>query len=222
MKTAQIMEVNYAGIKVQQNHKTRMINATEFLERWNSSHVDAINVEGNQRVIIRENHVFKSLDNFKRLEGFDRYLAKVSELENIPVDKLIVSKRGKYGGTWVHELVFIKMLRWLSPEFEAVGDKILQNKILEYRDNSGESYKALCKAMDEQGLIQDNFDYARVAKLIALACLGTAERGQWNIASTEQLQHRQNIETFLTQAIESGFIKDINTLLNYINSQRFK
>jgi len=220
MKTAQIMSVDYAGITVQQNHKTRQINATEFLGRWNSSNATSINIEENQDVvIIRDLPVFKDLVEFKRLSGINRYLAKMSEIQGIPVDKLIVSKRGKNGGTWVNELVFIKMMRWLSPEFEAIGDKILQSKILEYRDQSGEAYKALCESMDKNGLIKDHWDYAKIGTAISYSVLNDSSKGCWNNATEEQLEKRKDIEVYLTQTINDGFITSIEQAVKLINKK---
>ena len=40
-----------------------------------------------------------------------------------PINKIIESKKGKYGGTWVHPQVLTHLAQWISPEFAVQVNK---------------------------------------------------------------------------------------------------
>lgn len=131
------------------------------------------------------------------------------------------TKRGRYAGTWANIYILIDAAMKLDPAFKVrVVDTFINGKILEYRDSSGNHYKEMCAAMGNAGIVTDPLDYARVAKSITFACLGTTEKEQWNTATKEQLQRRDQIELFLSQAITAGFITGLNMAFEYVRQQR--
>ena len=208
---------NFLGLTVEQNHKTGQINATKFLEQYNAVNVDrALKHDEIQKVtLMRGNHVFKNIDNFKRLEGLDEYLSEVALIEGCNVSDLMVSRRGKNGGTWIRPLVFCKLCRWVSPKFEAHADKILYDHLLELRDKSGDEYKALCAALKAKELATDKFDYMKIAAAISKRVLTTCDN--WDTANETELSLRHEIEKYIARAVSDGFIKTLSQALSKIS-----
>lgn len=107
--------------------------------------------------------------------------------------------KGRSGGTWVHPLIFVDLATWISPEFKVKIYKWVLDGLLEHRDNSGDSYKAMNKALTENYNIQDPTFYIRLANFIAKAC-GVLHKGKdkWQLATEDQLKLRDNIHKRIT------------------------
>ena len=62
---------------------------------------------------------------------------------------LIQTKRGKGGGTWAHLMIMIHAAAYLDKDFEVdVYYSFIKNKILQWRDESGDQYNLLKDAID--------------------------------------------------------------------------
>jgi len=245
METEQIMTRSLHGIEFTQNHKTTFINLTEIVENFNkisfinqrvpigdnSTELEICNV--NQRVPIGQDNAElefrnspKELKRFFETQQTQNFLYALAKDDKCQVSDLIKAKRGRYGGTWAHPLVFVKLCCWLSPEFEVAALKIVYDNLLEYRDDSGEAYKNLCTAMMQKGLIPTKSKkeikrhYTLLGQSLALAILGKAEKADWNEATEEQLKERVKVETFLTQAVEAGLLPSIKSVVEYILKEK--
>lgn len=106
MKTPQMMLRKIGDIEFHQNHKTAMINATEFLENLRSLQV--VENEGDSKSVPRSLLEFRFNNNDLRWNIFERqkqtqsYLQALSRSEGIPIDELVISKKGRYGCTHAH------------------------------------------------------------------------------------------------------------------------
>lgn len=247
MKNAVIMiRENFLGLQVEQNHKTGMINATKFLAQYNATNVANSLTVVNQDTqdkrdvsLSSDNHVTneivanqdvtllcdirttKDMRHFKRLEGLDEYMSEVALINNCNVKDLMMTRRGKYAGTWIHPLMFVKMCRWLSPKFEAHADKIIHDHLLQLRDQSGDEYKSMCKALSDNDLINDQWDYAKVAQAIARGILGTGKTvvGSWDTATAKQLDARRSLETYIATAVNDGLIDSLSQVIKIIKKR---
>jgi len=129
------------------------------------------------------------------------------------------TKRGRYAGTWANIYILIDAAMKLDPAFKVrVVDTFIKGKILEYRDQSGDGYKALCAVMDDAGMIKDKWDYSTIAQAIAFNVLGTRQRELWNLASKEQLAERDRLEGNLTFAVKNGYITTVVQVIKAINT----
>jgi len=162
------------------------------------------------------------LSNFKELDCYVDSAERMKFSDLIPkFPHLIQTKRGRYGGTWMHLNLLLKLASLLDPDLEAlIYDAFVTGNILEYRDESGDEYKALCKSMDEKGLMSDTWDYAKVGQAIAYCVLGTKQKGCWNDATEKQLEERKTLEKYLTQAISDEFITDIAGIMKTIEKRK--
>jgi hypothetical protein len=128
-------------------------------------------------------------------------------------DNLTVLKTegGENGGIWCHLYMLLKAAAHLDKAFEVqVYDELVKGKILEWRDTSGDSFIELNKVLDDKFDIGDKYwVYANIANDVSLHVLGSSEKGQWNTASKEQLEHRTRILTDLTTFVSRGFLKTV-------------
>ena len=142
-----------------------------------------------------------------------------------PKKMLAVKKRrGRYGGTWAHVKVAVRVGIEINPEFaDAVIDTFINQQLLQRRDEGGEAFKALMEAV-HQYLSPNQWDYAQISTKISQAVFydlpvyQTEMRNIWNTHhATPHRQHlRRDICNSLTQMIEIGFIEEINDLYSAI------
>lgn len=132
----------------------------------------------------------------------------------------IKTKRGKYGGTWANLFILLDAAATLDAKFKfAIYETFINNKILLFRDESGDNFKSLNVAIDKylptsKGIALNINSYINSAKLIKN--LVRPDGGDWNKATAAQLKQRNIIETKVAGVLEMGLIKDENHLLETI------
>ena len=165
----------------------------------------------------------KYISNFKELEKHidKNNKVKYSKLMN-EFPNLIKSKRGKYGGTWMHLNLLLKLAAICDPDLEAlIYDTFIKHKILDWRDYSGDSFKELCSLLNRKGLIRSEEDYKDLSRQIKIKVLGERHKGVidvWNrIATKEQLEQRDKLESYLINIINDDLINSFDNCLNIID-----
>jgi hypothetical protein len=182
MKTAVIMERDLLGCTIRQNHKTGMLNAND------------LHKVGNQ---MRKQHGFteKQMGSYFNLDSTSELINEVCLVENIGVDEVKKSTKGKYGGTWINPIIFVDMAMWYSPQLKV---RILQwviDGLLDARDDSGDSFKKMNSVLIRQFPQEYNqLKAAEAAKTIALECKVGSGKDKWQKASEEQLKLRAKIQ----------------------------
>ncbi len=162
----------------------------------------------------------ESLSNFNELEKYLDLYGKVNYKELIKqFPDLIQSKKGRYGGTWMHVNLLLKLASILDPDLEAlIYDTFVTGKILQLRDDGGESFKALNVAIDNYlptsgGVGNNKHMYCKAAEKIRKV-VGLDKQVLWNNATTEQLAHRDKLLTNTVMFLERGFLQTEQDLLN--------
>jgi hypothetical protein len=207
MKTNAVMKREFGGDFIRQNTKDRMLNANDMLNIWNRDNPT------NQK---RIQHYF---DNKSTHEFMEAILVELN-LNNrnsgeLKKSNLYSTKKGKYGGTWMNEYLFIDFAMWLNPQFRAkvviwVSDQLIVNRV-----QAAGMYKELSSAMN------NNFkdpDYGTVAKAMNLIVFGKHESGIRNTGTESQLVELRDIEIKMEFAISSGFIKSQEELLSQLRT----
>ncbi|MCK5716131.1 MAG: KilA-N domain-containing protein [Thiomargarita sp.] len=232
MKTEVILSRLFAGGAIRQLSKSGFLNATDITGIYNAMRC------GGGRAPKEMNDFFKSIStedymvalcnelnlngNSKQEDspvysnGMDKGIEKVwtpADLKSI--------KRGKNNmGTWLHPYLFTKYAMWLSPEFEVKIIIWITDQLLELRNDSGDEYKALCKALKTSELAIESWDYAKVAKCIAKRVLGSAQAGCWDGVDAKQLELRRDIETYVARVISGGFITSLSQVIEMIKTYK--
>lgn len=134
---------------------------------------------------------------------------------------VMAASRGHNGGTWMHPLLFIKFAMWLNPRFEVKVLKFVRDKMLEYRDEAGEAYKALSSAVAR--IVPDcrmRAVMTTVAKGINYVLWNVHSNGERNLHATDgEMRRLHEYERHLAATIDDGFIRSEGGLVAHLRRQ---
>ena len=148
MKTNQLMNVAFSSGNVRVYHNTSMGSLTDLFSIGNAMRVQ----EGKRAAVLSQ-----FLESGRTIE----FASVIKEVHRIEPYEVV--GRGAKGGTWACLQMMIFAAEYLSPRFHLeVIDAFINNKILEWRDVSGDEFKALNIAIetyDPTGVGADAFNY---------------------------------------------------------------
>lgn len=163
----------------------------------------------------------KSLDKFMKSQQTEAFIASIARNEGLAVEDVVKTSRARAdrgGGTWVHPMLFIDLCMWLDSDFKYKALKFVQDQMLRFRDEAGEAYKVLCKAVAQ---ITPRPKRRKVMKLVGKAInyvmWNTHNESERNSHATEEDMRRlQELERRLASLIEDGFITSPDDLTRYL------
>ena len=135
--------------------------------------------------------------------------------------KCLRTKMGKGGGTWAHLMLMLDAAAWLDASFKVdMYEVFINNKILQWRDESGDQYNNLTAHIDaylpERELKLDNKGIIiNIAKMIRAKV--NPENNSWNDATYSQLEYRATIEKRLCDYLQMGMIRNWEHLKEVID-----
>lgn len=163
----------------------------------------------------------KRLDNYMALSQTTEFIASIARHERIAPTAVVKASRGKHGGTWVHPMLFVDVCLWIDPDFKYRALKFIQDKMLEYRDDAGEAYKALSSAVarvvpaDRMRAVM-----ATVAKGINYVLWNAHSDGERNLHATDgDMRRLHEYERHLAATIDDGFIRSEEELVGHLRRQ---
>lgn len=143
------------------------------------------------------------------------------KIENFSNLKCIKTKRGKTGGTWAHLYILLDAASQLDAEFKfQIYHTFVTNKILQWRDESGDQFKAINLAVDaylpgREGKDSNKGIYINISNMLKSKINPTLE--SWNVASYQELESRSRYETQLIGFLKANLIKDWDHLKEVID-----
>ncbi len=196
MKTNQLMSVAFSEGVVNVFHNTAMGDLTQL---WKVGTIMRVN---NGMAVPQLNNFLQSQSTKDFIEVCERKTGKPC---------IEVTGRGKNGRTWASIHMMIYAAEYLSTEFHfEVIDAFINNKILEWRDVSGDEFKALNIAIDNYLPNREEKSnkgiYINVARMLLKKV--NADLSSWNDASADELRERASIENKLVTTLQLGLIKD--------------
>lgn len=234
MKTNQLMRIEIGNFRLPVEHKTGMGSLTELWAYGNGLRIAKGKTALDLRNYLRERSTlefaevverrvfgkcvesthFETLgttDSSKPVEPTHLDLVEVSSGRfklSGPL-QCLRTKRGKNGGTWAHYYLLIDAAAHLDPEFKyEVYNAFVENKILQWRDQSGDEFKALNVAIDayltDRKDKDNKFVYVNAAKMMNKKL--QPPEGNWNLATFEQLERRTEVEKKLISFMELGLV----------------
>ena len=175
-----------SGLNIRQNHKTGMFNANDLHKVGNS-----------------DRKIKKQMAQYFLLDSTADLIDELCLLDNVEESNIKITKRGKEGGTWVSPELFVDMAMWYSPKLKAVILRWVVDGLLNARDNSGESYKAMTQAISLNFNPQDRvIIFKRIANQISCACKVGVNKDKWQTATQEQLELRDKIQNTIATIAE--------------------
>jgi len=194
MKTNQVMIRKMGDFDVAQRTKDGMFNATSLLIQWNLSGMGSKKEIADYFSNKSTNEFIKSLESeedFK--DGNSPYL----------------KSRGKYGGTWMHPYLFIDFAMWLNPSFKLKVIKFVYDKLIEYRNEAGDTYIKMCEALasiSKKGDTSKNI--TKIAKAINIVVFGKHQSDARNKqASEESMKEIISLQKQIINLIDFGYMK---------------
>lgn len=196
MKTNQLMSVAFSEGVVNVFHNTAMRDLTQL---WKVGTIMRVN---NGMAVPQLNNFLQSQSTKDFIEVCERKTGKPC---------IEVTGRGKNGRTWASIHMMIYAAEYLSTEFHfEVIDAFINNKILEWRDVSGDEFKALNIAIDNYLPNREEKSnkgiYINVARMLLKKV--NADLSSWNDASADDLRERASIENKLVTTLHLGLIRD--------------
>lgn len=203
MKSNQLLTRKMGDFDVCQRTQDGMFNATALLHQWNSANGD-------------KKEINKFFDNNSTKEFIDALIKE----ENLNTqNSAYLKSRGKYsGGTWMHPILFTDFAMWLNPTFKVKVLKFVTDQLLKYRNDAGDGYINLCSAVCSlvDKTLQQNA-IQTVAKALNHIVYGTHESNIRNSKADEvHLKDMYELQSKVTGLINEGFIRDYESLLNYL------
>lgn len=188
------MKRDLNGLSVRQNSKTTMFNANDLLEIFNANAKTP-----------------KRLDKFLKAQDTQKYIEVIASDINSNNPKwgeldlqVIQTNRGRVnGGTWMHPYLFIDFAMWLSPEFKLTCVKWIYDKLIVFRNESGDSFKEVSAALRDQDLVRPHY-YINETHLLNRLVFGTPDGGQRNIATEAQLKLMDLLQKADAKLIREG------------------
>lgn len=204
METSVIMQRPFNGKVIRQNSKTGFLNLNDLY----SCH------------LIEQPNTSKQLEHYFRLEQTKEFANTIREsqleaanqnthkngeltlplLEPLPI---IETKRGKNGGTWVHPYLFLDFAMWLSPKFKLWAMSIIEDKLIELRNEAGDRFNDMTAALRRSGAVSPR-DYAKEASMLNELVFGISTREQRNSADQLQLNLLNKLQKFNARLIDSN------------------
>lgn len=184
VKTEVLMRRKLFGENVLQKSKSEFFSATALVKAGNKWRLN----EGKPLFNLSQWFSLKSTKEF------------IEELEN-KYGKVVIKGRGRGAHIWVHPLLFIDIALAISPKLKVEVYEWLLDKLIQNRNDSGDSYKRMCGVLFVRHKNKSTFhDFIRgLALKIQLYC----SVKDWQEATEEQLSLRNRIHEGITWVADS-------------------
>jgi hypothetical protein len=222
MKTNQTMLLAFDNRMLSVEHKTQMGSLTELWAIGNGIRKSKGLPEMDMSNYLRSPETLELVQAIEKSQGFksvESTDSKNGRVETIKTD-LIKTKRGRNGGTWAHLYLMLDAASRMDADFKVMlYDILIKGKLLDWRDDSGDSFKALNIALDEMvesvsGKHPCTAFYQRVASYIKDKIKPTGDN--WNTATHEELKRRDKVESKLITVLELNLISSESDIIRVI------
>jgi len=207
MKTSVNMLRKMGKYEVVQRTCDGMFNASELLRQWN-----------------RKNNTGKRIKHFIKLSQTKEFIDELhSDLKShgensydgdFKTIAIIKGKNTKKGKTpdmvWYHPYLFIKFAMWLNPRFELQVIKFISDQLIENRHSAGDHFNGLTNAVQRFA----NIDYRTLAKGLNWIVFNHHKRGIRDTGTQDQLMELTELEKKLAFAVDMGYIRTFDELVN--------
>lgn len=205
MKTNQVMTVRFFNDFLRIEHITKYGSLTDLFNIGNS-------------LRLQEGKKIASLNKFLDNDSTKEYIKASSEVWGFDLDKAYIIKgKGRNSGTFAHISLLIFAAEYLSSKFHAMVIKeFITNRLLEYRDESGDYYKLMTICIDDHLNLEGDKSESYIKAAIAIKDRIKPEGNTWNTATSSQLRHRLEIESKIYDMVRLGMIKTVSHLIKVI------
>jgi hypothetical protein len=205
MKTNQVLTRKLSDFNVNQRTSDGMFNATELLKQWNDK-------SGQQKQVV---HFFENTNSEEFIQ------ALIIEENFKERNSVFIKSKGKYGGTWMHPILFVKFAMWLNPRFEVKVIKFVYDELIKTRHQAGDAYITLGTSVAK--IVPKSFLPIAIQKIsqgMNHVIFNKHKTGIRNEQATEQnLRELYELEKKISDLIQEGFITSYDQLMAYLRRQ---
>lgn len=180
MKTEVEMKRILFGHEISQKSKSELLSATDLVKAGNAWRIS---------------NGFPEF-NFYQWRQSNNTREFIVELEK-KYGTAIISGRGRGHHTWVHPFLFLDLALAINPRLKVEVYEWLFDKLLEYRNDSGDSFKEMTGA-----LYNNCSNKSQFSKVMSLLCTMIKEEcgiiTDWQHATEEQLLYRDKIHEYIS------------------------
>lgn len=174
MKTEVTMKRELFGQEISQKSQSEFFSATDLVkagDKW---------------------RVMNNLSIFNLTQYFNGAKAKefIHEVEE-KYGPCIIKGRGKKAHTWVHPLIFIDIALAINPKLKLEVYEWIFDKLIKYRNDSGDSYKEMSAALFTR--CSSVREFSNYIQNTALQIKDALKVKDWQTASQQQLELRDKI-----------------------------
>ena len=227
-----IQEINISIDNILPDNLSFSANWKDHMIRLNDIH------EMGNKVRIAKGLPEKGLEHFFRSPSVNEFFLSIQRKENtansIPaesaeleiIDGIVVNreslnltviknKRGRYGGSWGHPLIALRLAAWMDSDLEVeIYSQFLEHKIVEKRIESSDAWNKLRHSYSD--MIGESFRFYHFVH-IANAISEKLNCDDWDTANSETLAKRTKIQDTLSFLMDSKVIKSREALLKTIS-----
>jgi hypothetical protein len=175
MQTEVLMKRVLFDEEIRQSSKTEFFSANDLIRAGNKYRV-------NNGLSFFELHQYLSNKNTKEF---------ISELDSKYGKPSVITKRGRYGETWVHPLVFIDIALAINPKLKVEVYQWMFDHLIKNRNDSGDSYKEMSGAI--YTIYPNKQEFPKYIIRVADYIRKSMNIDDWNSATEEQLKTRDKI-----------------------------
>jgi len=185
----------------------RKIFDSEIKQRSDNGYFSATDLvkAGNKWRILNGLSPFKMSEWLRNKSTID-FIETLKEVES---NDIIITGKGRGNNTWIHPYLFIDMALAINPKLKIEVYSWLYDNLINYRNDSGDSYKKMTGALWITQENKSNFKIciSNIANEIKIEC----DVKNWQEATEYQLQLRDKIHEYVAQF--SDIIRDRDTLI---------
>lgn len=207
------------GIKIKQETKTGFLNISDLQEAytrariergWNDKRISDIlmsksNMERVFYLLEKQKIINVSFSVF--IEMCDKN-GLVKTMKELGAYKTTGARETKT--TWCNPYIWVLIAMELNPELYATTVLWLADNLIKNRIEAGNFYKELSRAVSNFA----NIDYVKLATGLNFVIFGRHETGIRNSATQQQLKDMERLESQLAFAINMGYIKNFEQLID--------
>lgn len=209
-------------ITIQQQTKDNFLSLTDlqkaydkgrWIHAWSEQHIPSLlqSIKMRERIyhLLKERDLIKvEIHTFMEMvenEGITRVLKGLGVWKT--------KGRGENKGVMVDPFIWVLIAMEMNPILYAKVVMWITDSLIFDRIDAGAEYKPMNIAIKN---VLGSPDYTKFAKAINNKVFGYHQTGMRNIASSKELRKIADIEKFIINSIEAGFIKDEQTILKAI------
>lgn len=171
MKTEVKMARPFQGGQIRQKSKNEMLCATDLIKIGNVKRKELGLGPFNLQMFLKRK---STLEFIKELQKENKH----------------VIQKDRKNGTWVHPLLFMDIALALNPKFKVEVYKWIQDELIKYRNDSGDSYKKMIGTIYEKAPARD---FNKTVQKLAGHIRKEIGVKDWNEATEDQLKLRDKV-----------------------------